>query len=128
VRGGRHGVDVRLRDAAVVDRVQRRLGVELQSRPVRDDAELVGLGRPDDRHLAADAHEGLPDAGRKTGMRMFPREANATSRSMSSSSLSGLGSTSTRLAIIRGPSSSSTIAITYGASASKPGAARWLIT
>jgi hypothetical protein len=47
---------------------------------------------------------------------------------MSSSSASGVAGSPTMLVIIRGPSSSSTTAIAYGASSSKPGAGRWLIT
>ena len=47
---------------------------------------------------------------------------------MSSSSASGVAGSPTMFVIIRGPSSSSTTAIAYGVSSSKPGAGRWLIT
>ena len=59
---------------------------------------------------------------------MSPRGSNATRSGMSSTRSSGVAGTPARLVIIRGPSASSTTAIAYGPSSSKPRAGRWLIT
>ena len=66
--------------------------------------------------------------GPNTGRLTSPRGSNRTCSGMSSSSASGVAGSPTMLVIIRGPSASSTTAIAYGASSSKPGAGRWLIT
>ena len=52
----------------------------------------------------------------------------AASQAVADARKQGVAGTPTMLVIIRGPSSSSTTAIAYGASSSKPGAGRWLIT
>ena len=64
----------------------------------------------------------------KTGSEMSPRCSKVTRSGMSSTRASGVAGTPTRLVIIRGPSASWTTAMAYGASSSKPGAGRWLIT
>ena len=110
-------VDVAQRQARVGHRVQRALHVQLQRGMVRQPANPVGLGRPRDDDPG---HRSGPNTGRLTS----PRGSNRTRSGMSSCSASGVAGRPTMLVIIRGPSSSSTTAIAYGTSSSKPGAGR----
>src|SRR5581483_8067494 len=122
---GRDAVDVAQRQPGVGHRVQRALDVQLDGGVVRQLAEPVGLGRArDDDPAAAHRFSSGPNTGRLTS----PRGSNLTRSGMSSSSASGVAGRPTMLVIIRGPSASSTTAMAYGASSSKPGAGRWLIT
>ena len=115
--GAEHPVDVRLRDPRVGERVARRLGVQRERRLVRQPAHLVGLADADDGHPAAEPTEAgahrPSSAGRKCGSAISSdTSAKVTSTRMPMRSLAGSGSTPTRFVIIRGPSSSSTIAST----------------
>jgi len=114
----------RQRQARVGHRVQGALHVQLQRGMVRQPAEPIGLGRPRDNHPTGPGHRNWPEYRQA---HVAPR-LDRTRSGMSSCSASGVAGRPVMLVIIRGPSSSSTTAIAYGASSSKPGAGRWLIT
>ena len=118
----RDSVDVGRSQPAVVERAARRFGCQRERRRV-DGSDLGGLRRADDR-CARRVLTTFSGGTRAAPCR--PTVSNTTSTGRSSGSTSGSGSTPTRFVSMRGPSSSSTTAMTYGAV--KPGAARWLIT
>src|SRR5581483_2997847 len=125
--GAEDAIDLVLRDAGVGEGVERGLGVELERRLVRNDADRVGLGRADDRGAHAQAH--AAPRGRKKGSVICSFcSSNVTSSGMSTCSASGVCSTPTMFVIMCGPSSSWTMAIEYGTASWKPGAPRSTMT
>ena len=103
----RDAVDVGGPEPAVVERSPRGPGRERERRRI-DRADLGGLGGADDR----DPGRGHDALGRNTGSAVSPTGSNTTSTGRSRGSASGSGSTSIRFVRRRGPSSSSTTAIT----------------
>src|SRR5581483_551728 len=109
---GEDGVDLRLVDAGVAQRVPRGLRVHHDRRLVRHDADLVRLVGADDGDAVLQAHA-APPAGLKSGSVISSlASSHVTSTGMSHRTVSGEGSMPTRFVISRGPSSSSTIAVT----------------
>src|SRR5690606_6843623 len=111
----------------------RGIGVEHDLGDVGDLAHLGGLGSPDDGD-GVRPHDAPPTVavdcsftGVKSGRTMSSLiGSKVTWRSMSSTSASGVWSQPTMLVVIRGPASSWTTAMEYGAV--KPGASRWWMT
>ena len=123
--GAEDGVDVAQREPRVGERVARRLGVQHEGRLVRQLAVLVRLARADDRdaaaHVAQRRGSRAAPAGRKCGSAISGvASTNVTSTGMPMRICAGSGSTPTRFVIMRGPSSSSTIASTYGGREREP--------
>ena len=115
--GAEHGVDVAHAEPGVGQRVAGGLGVQHERRLVRQFAVLVRLGRAGDRDAAPQAPSitahAAPPAGRNRGSAISGvASSNTTSTGMPMRIVAGSGATSTRLVIMRGPSSSSTIAST----------------
>src|SRR5581483_5777098 len=119
--GAEDGIDVVFFEPRIGERVPRRFGVERERGLPGELPVLVRLARADDRDAAAHAAEIAAHAGRKRGSATSAEtSSNTTSTGMPILIFAGSGSTPTRFVIRRGPSASSTIAITYGVGSGKP--------
>src|SRR5712691_11276710 len=112
--GGRDPVDVGGLEPAILQRVERGVGMEPDLRQTGNPAHFGRFGGADDGDRFR-FHRTYPFAGRNRG-RVISSSilSKATSSGMSRMSASGVCGHSTMLLIMRGPSSSSTTAIAYG--------------
>src|SRR5439155_18081425 len=123
--GAEDRVDVVLPEPGVGERVSRRLGVELEGGLVGQLPVLVGFVGADDRDAPAQAAEVAlgAHAGRKWGSAISDdTSSNTTSTGIPIRIFAGSASMPTRFDMRRAPSSSSTIAMTYGVPRGK---SRW---
>src|SRR6185503_15425043 len=109
--------------AGIGERVPRRLGVQLERRLVRQLPVLVGLALPHDGDAPAEpctiaAHRVVVSGLNSGSAIVSDTSRNATSTGMPI--FTAVGSTSTSVVIMRGPSLSSTMASTYGVGTGKP--------